>query len=69
MFVSPSNNVNFENNEYKTEIASENVDKGKPILGASPKKKRKRLETPRLRRLTTKSLNQRSRISVITVEF
>ena len=31
--------------------------------------KRKRLETPGLRRLTTKSLNQRSRISVITVEF
>ena len=29
MFVSLANNVNCENNEGKTDIASENVDKGK----------------------------------------
>ena len=29
MFVSLANNVNCENNECKTDIASENVDKGK----------------------------------------
>ena len=29
VFVLPANNVNFENNECKTDIASENVDKGK----------------------------------------
>ena len=34
VFVSPANNVNYENNESKTEIASENIDKGKSILGA-----------------------------------
>ena len=34
MFVSSANNINYENNEYKTEIASDNVDKGKSILGA-----------------------------------
>ena len=36
VFVSPTNNVNFENNEFKTEIDSENIDKGKYILGAPP---------------------------------
>ena len=29
VFVSPANNVNYEKNECKTDIASENVDKGK----------------------------------------
>ena len=39
--VSPSNNVNSENNECKTNIASENVDKGKLILGAPFKLEKK----------------------------
>ena len=33
MFVSPTNNVNSENNDVKTVLASENIDKGKSILG------------------------------------
>ena len=37
MFVSLANNVNFENNDVKTVLASENVDNGKSILGAPPK--------------------------------
>ena len=37
MFVPPTNNVNFENNDVKTVIASENIDKGKSILRAPPK--------------------------------
>jgi len=45
VFVSPADNVNFENNELRTEIASENLDKGKSILGAPLRLKRKRLET------------------------
>ena len=57
VFVSPANNVNSENNETKTEIASENVDKGKSILGAPPKVEKKETRNPRIRRLTTKSLN------------
>ena len=32
MFISPTNNVNFESNECKTNIANENVNKGKSIL-------------------------------------
>ena len=32
MFVSATNNVNYENNDVKTILASENIDKGKYIL-------------------------------------
>ena len=31
VFVSPTNNINSKNNECKTDIASENIDKGKSI--------------------------------------
>ena len=34
IFVPPSNNVEIENNNVKTDLASENIDKGKSILGA-----------------------------------
>ena len=57
MFVSLANNVNSENNDCKTDIASENVDKGKSILGAPPKLEKK--ETRNLR--TKKGNNQKSK--------
>ena len=41
VFVPPSNNVEIENNNVKTDLASENLDKGKSILGASPKQDKK----------------------------
>ena len=41
VFVSPADNVNSENNESKTEIASENLDKRKSIQGAPPKVEKK----------------------------
>ena len=34
VFVSPVNNVESKNNDVKTTLASENIDKGKSILGA-----------------------------------
>ena len=37
VFVPPTNNVEIENNDVKTDLASENLDKGKSILGAPPK--------------------------------
>ena len=37
VFVPPSNNVEIENNNVKTDLASENLGKGKSILGAPPK--------------------------------
>ena len=36
IFDPPSNNVEIENNDVKTDLASENLDKGKSILGALP---------------------------------
>ena len=54
VFVSPANNVESKNNDVKIVLASENIDKGKSILG--------------LRREILKNLNRRSNISVIAVE-
>ena len=68
VFVPPTNNVETENNDIKNELASENIDKGKSILGAPPKLDKKRIRTLGLRRKTLKSLNRRSSISIIIVE-
>ena len=46
MFVSPSNNVNSENNKCKIDIASENIDKGKSILGSPLKLDKKDTRNP-----------------------
>ncbi|KAK9991397.1 hypothetical protein SO802_026382 [Lithocarpus litseifolius] len=54
VFVSPANNVHSKNNECKTDIASENVDNGKSILGAHPK-----LEKKETRNLRTKKVNNK----------
>ena len=69
VFVPPSNNVDIENNEIKTELSSENLDNGKSILGANLSLRRKMLKTLELKRLTLKSLNRRSSIFVIIVEL
>ena len=37
VFVSLANNVESENNDVKNVLASENIEKGKSILGAPPK--------------------------------
>ena len=41
VFVPLANNVKTENNEIKIELASENLDKGKSILGAPSKVEKK----------------------------
>ena len=58
VFVSPANNVESESNNVKTSLASENIDKGKSILGAPLSWIRKRLKTLGLKRETLKSLNK-----------
>ena len=58
VFVPPASNTEIENADVKISLASENLDKGKSILG-------KMLKMLRLRRLTLRSLNKRSSISVI----
>ena len=47
VFVLPANNVKIENNEIKTELASENLNKGKSILGAPLKLKKKDVKNPK----------------------
>ena len=50
VFVPPTNNVKIENNEIKTELASENLDKGKFILGAPPKFEKKDVKNPKAKK-------------------
>ena len=45
--VSLANDVNFEKNESKIVTASENIDKGKSILGAPLKVEKKEIRNPR----------------------
>ena len=49
VFVPPANNVKIENND-KTELASENLDKGKSILGAPPKLDKKEAKNPKAKK-------------------
>ena len=59
VFVSHANNVESRNNDVKTVLATKNIDKGKSILGASPKLDKKTLKTLELRKAITKSLKKK----------
>ena len=50
VFVPPSNNVEIENNNVKTDLASENIDESKSILGAPPKQDKKEAKNPRAKK-------------------
>ena len=41
VFIPLSNNVEIENNNVKIDLANENINKGKSILGAPPKQDKK----------------------------
>ena len=56
MFVSPANDDISKNVKNKTKIASENINKGKSILGAPPKVEKKETRNPR----TKKDNNKKS---------
>ena len=53
IFVSPSNNVESKNNDVKNVLVSENIDKGKSILGAPPKLDKKEIKNPRAKKGNT----------------
>ena len=59
VFVPPSNNVEIENNDIKTDIASENIDKGKSILGADPKQDKKEAKNPRAKKANSQKSKQK----------
>ena len=50
IFVLPTNNVDSENNDVKTVLASENIDKDKSILGAPPKLAKNETKNPRAKK-------------------
>ena len=55
IFVPPTNNIETENNNVKNELASENIDKSKSILGAPPKLDKKEIKNPRTKKGNSKS--------------
>ena len=58
-FFPPTNNVEIENTNVKTDLASENIDKGKSILGAPPKLDKKEIKNPRAKKGNTQKPKQK----------
>ena len=59
IFFPPNNNVEIENNDVKTDLASENIDKGKSILRAPPKKDKKEVKNPRAKKVNSQKPKQK----------
>ena len=59
VFVPSTNTVKIENNEIKTELASENLDNGKSILGAPPKLEKKDVKNPRTKKANSQKPKQK----------
>ena len=53
VFIPFANNVETENNNAKNELASENIENGKSILGAPPKLDKKEIKNPRTKKRNT----------------
>ena len=50
VFFPPTNNIEIENNNVKNELASENIDKDKSILGTPPKLDKKEIKNPKAKK-------------------
>ena len=59
VFVTPANNIEIENNDVKTDLASENLDKCKSILGAPPKQDKKEAKNPRAKKANSQKPKQK----------
>ena len=59
VFVSFTNNVESEDNDVKNVLVSENIDKGKSILGAPPKQDKKETKNPRVKKGNTQKPKQK----------
>ena len=53
VFGPPANNIETKNNDVKNELASENIDKGRSILGAPSKFDKKEVKNPRTKKGNT----------------
>ena len=59
VFVPPANNVEIENTNIKTDLTSENIDKGKSILRAPPKLDKKDVKNPRAKKANSQKAKQK----------
>ena len=59
VFIPPSNNVEIENNNIKTDLANKNLDKGKSILRAPPKQDKKEAKNPRAKKAKSQKPKQK----------
>ena len=59
IFVPPANNIKVKNNDVKIELASENLDKGKSILGAPSKLEKKDAKNPRAKKANSQKPKQK----------
>ena len=59
VFVPPNNNVEIENNNVKIDLASENLDKSKSILGAPPKQDKKEAKNPKAKMANSQKPKQK----------
>ena len=59
VFVPPVNNVKIENNDIKTKLVSENLDKGKSILGAPLKFEKKDVKNPKAKKTNSQKPKQK----------
>ena len=59
VFIPPSNNLDSGNNDVQNLLTSENIDKGKSILGAPPKQDKKEIKNPKDKKGNTQKPKQK----------
>ena len=59
VFVPPANNVEIENTNIKTDLTSENIDKGKSILEVPSKLEKKDVKNPRAKKANSQKAKQK----------
>ena len=59
VFIPPASNTEIENTDVKNGLASENLDKGKSILGAPPKLDKKDVKNPKVKKVNSQKPKQK----------
>ena len=59
IFVPPASNTEIDNTDIKISLASENLDRGKSILGAPPKLEKKDIKNPKAKKANSQKPKQK----------
>ena len=59
VLVPSSNNVEIKNNDVKTDLASENIENDKSILGAPPKQDKREAKNPKAKKANSQKPKQK----------